>query len=69
VTKAFDNGETVDSVNVIFRPPTQSEKREAGRQFQADHRERIRLGMVTPTGHKSYAPSRAGEKFNTYEKE
>ena len=68
VTKAFDNGETVYSVMVNFRPPTTSRKKEAGRQFQADHRERIRLGMVTPAGHKKYAPTRSGEKFTTHEK-
>jgi hypothetical protein len=67
-TKAFDNGETVYSINVNFRPPNKSEKKESGRQFQADHRERMRLGMVTPAGHKKYAPIRAGEKFTTHEK-
>lgn len=69
VTKAFDNGETVDSVQVIFRPPSPSQKKQSIRQSQADHRERVRLGMVTPTGHKKYAPSRSGVKFATNEKE
>jgi hypothetical protein len=69
VTKAFDNGEKVDSVQVIFRPPTASQKRESVRQSQTDHRERVRLGMVTPTGHKKYAPSRSGQWFNTHEKQ
>jgi hypothetical protein len=64
VTKAFDNGERVDSVQVIFHPPSKSQKKESIRQSQADHRERIRLGMVTPTGAK-YMPSRSGKKFNT----
>lgn len=69
VTKAFDNGETVYSINVSFRPPTRSQKKTSIRQAQADHRERVRLGMVTPTGHKKYAPSRSGVKFNTQSNE
>jgi hypothetical protein len=69
VTTAFDNGQRVDSVQVTFRPPSRSQKKESIRQFQAEHRERIRLGMVTPTGHKKYAPSRSGAWFNTHEKE
>jgi hypothetical protein len=68
VTKAFDNGETVYSINVSFRPPAASQKKEASRQFQADHRERVRLSMVTPAGHKKYAPTRSGTKFTTHEK-
>lgn len=68
VTKAFDNGETVYSIMVNFRPPTPSKKKEAGRQAQADHRERVRLGMVTHTGHRGYAPARSGAKFGTHEK-
>jgi hypothetical protein len=66
-TKAFDNGETVYSVMVNFRPPTKSQKKETGRQYQADHSERVRLGMVTPAGHKKYAPTRSGETFKTHE--
>lgn len=69
VTKAFDNGESVDSVQVTFRPPSHSQKKTSIRQSQADHRERVRLGMVTHTGSKKYAPSRSGVKFNSHEKE
>jgi hypothetical protein len=69
VTKAFDGGLQVDSVYVNFRPPPPSMKKHAARQSQADYRERVRLGMVTQTGHKRYAPTRSGEKFGTHERQ